>query len=43
MDPEPEKEIETYRYLVIGRMGDGKSSVCQFLTGNEGIEVSSKI
>lgn len=43
MDPEPEVGKQTYRFLVIGRMGDGKSSLCRFLTGNEGIQVSSKI
>ena len=42
MEPE-QKQHRNYKFLVIGRMGDGKSSVCRFLTGNEGIEVSSRI
>ena len=44
MDPEQKEEaLPQYRYLVIGRMGDGKSSLCRLLTGEQKIEVSSKI
>lgn len=40
MEPE---NLKTYRFLVIGRMGDGKSSLCRYLTGTDSIEISSKI